>query len=236
MRILAVIAVLLFGHIGVFSQTPDRTAEIEQVRVIIANLAAKRSSAEFILRDLSELKGKITAPTEDSFTLKTKFRGKKFKVRVLYREVLEIKSKNISVSFIPDPSTRPFGAWDDIQKIGYNQSVEIILENGQSVSGRLGEITNDKLVLLNHTGDEKLELPRSRIVYVYRVKYQSAKTGGSVNDGANKGRRIGQEIGPTPFGQALGAGLGTVVGAVAGVVARSAKKDEGVLYLLIFSK
>lgn len=235
MRILMFFVVLLLGHIALLSQVADRTSETEQIKSIIRNLAAKRSSAHFILRDLADLKGKVTAPTDDFFILKTRgLEGKRIKVRVPYREILEIKSKNISVSFIPDPSSRSFGTWDDVLKIGYNHSLDIVLENGQSITGQLGEITNDNLTLFSHTGNEKLTLIRDQIVYIYRVRHLSNKNGG-VTDGANKGARAGQELGPTAFGKVLGAGLGTVAGAIAGTVA-GATKNQGTLYLLIYSK
>ncbi len=103
------------------------------------------------------------------------------------------------------------------------------------MTGRTGEITKDKLTLFSHIDNEKLSLRRDQIVYVYRVKHQSGKTGQGVASGANKGRKVGEVIGTGSEGKIFASGVGAVVGGGIGAVFGAAKKKEK-LRVLIYSK
>jgi translation initiation factor IF-1 len=236
MKFVLLIIFFLLGQVTAVSQAVDKTSQIEQIKIAVGSLVTSRSRAEFLLNDPARIKGSVTALSEDSFSLKIKnANGRKARVKILYKDVLEIKGKNLSVSFIPDPQTRAFGSWDDVLKIDYNHTLEVVLENGQIISGRLGEKTKDKLTLLRETTDQKVSVPREQIIYVYRLRYEFNKAKGGTANGANKGRKIGDAIGNTSDGKAFSAALGTVVGAGIGALLGSAKK-EGELRLLVYSK
>lgn len=236
MKLVLLVAIFLLANLSQLSQTVDKTSQIEQVQIAISKLSATGNSSEIMLNDFTQLKGKVTALAETSFNLKIKGSNrKKGSIKILYSDVIEIKSKNVSASFIPDPSLRSFGSWNDVLKINYNHNLEVVLENGEIVSGRLGEMTKDKLSLLAFDDNKKLTLLRKQIVYLYKTQSQRRKTKDSAFGGANKGRKIGEEIGPTAFGKVLGAAVGTIIGAGVGAVAGSTK-EEGGIRLLIYSK
>lgn len=236
MHVLISIFVLLAAHISALPQSADKELQIEQVQTVVGSLVARSEYAEVMLRDLSEIRGSVKSVAYESFSLKTKGRyGKRVITKIAYRDVLVIKSKKASISFIPDPTLHPYGSWEDVSAISYNNYLEIVLENGQSIMGRTGEITKDKLTLFRHKDNAKLILPRDQIAYVYRVRYQFDKTGDGVGSGSRKGGKIGQEIGRQAPGKILGAGLGTVIGAGIGAVSGAAKKEEK-LRVLIYSK
>lgn len=236
MRVLLFLTVFLLAQILVLPQSVDKELQIEQVRTIVGSLVARSEDAEIMLRDLSELRGSVKSLAYESFTVKIKGRyGERVLATIAYRDVLVIKSKKASISFIPDPTLRSYGSWDDVARISYNNYLEVVLENGRSVTGRTGEITKDELTLFTQTDNEKLILPRDQITFVYRVRYQFDKTGDGVSGGARKGGNIGREIGPTATGKILGAGLGTVIGAGIGAVSGASKKEEK-LRVLIYSK
>ncbi len=195
MKIVLFITIFLLAHLQQFSQALDSTSKIEQVQKAISPFSANGNSVEIMLSDFTELKGAVTYLAEDSFGLKFKgVEGKPVVKIISYLDVISIKSKNLSTTFIPDASLRPFGLWDDVMKISPNHNLEVVLENGQSVTGRSAEITKDKLSLLTHADNNKISLLRAEIVYVYRVRIAPGKTKGVVAGGSNKGRKIGQEI------------------------------------------
>jgi hypothetical protein len=131
MRVLLFITVLLFMPVSVIPQVVDRELQIEQVQTAIGNLVSRNHRAEIMLRDLTELEGTVTAMLDDSFSLKIKgANGRRIEAKILYEDVLEVKGKNVSISFIPDQDLRPYGTWDDVLKINYNHNLEIVFENG----------------------------------------------------------------------------------------------------------
>ncbi len=240
MRITILLFFICFASFSGISQSLDISQQIEQVQIAIGSLVSKRERAEIMLRDLTELEGSVIALTEDTFSLKIKgMNGKQLVARISYQEVLVIKSKTVSISLIPDPTSRLYGSWDDVLKISYNYNLEAILENGQSVVGRIGGITKDKLTLITDKDNEKIELLRDQIVFVYRVRRESDKTGDGLVSGANKGRKtgevIGEVIGATRAARVFDIALGTLVGAGVGAVSGAAQKQEK-FRVLIYSK
>jgi hypothetical protein len=236
MRIFLFTTVLLFAHILVMPQSANKVKQIEQVQAAVGSLVSKHENAEIMLRDLSELEGFVTTLSEDSFGLKVKMaNGKRVTAEVAYENVLVIKSKKVSISFITDPTSRALGSWDDVLKISYNNSLEVVLENGQSVTGRTGEITKAKLTLFNFTDNEKLLLSPDQIVAVYRVRRPSGKNGDAIAGSSIEGGKIGREIGTTATGKVVAGSLGTIVGAGVGAVSEVAKNEEKLLRVLIYS-
>ncbi len=240
MRITIMIFLICFVSFSGISQSPDISQQIEQVQIAVGTLVSKSQHAEFMLRDLTALEGSVIGLTEDTFSLKIKgMNGKKLIAKISYQEVLVIKSKTVSISFIPDPATRKYGSWDEVLKISYNHNLEVLLENGQSVTGRTGGITKDKLTLINDKDNEKIELKRDQIVFVYRVRRESDKTSDGLVSGANKGRKtgevLGEVVGATQAARVFDTALGTLVGAGVGAVSGAAQKQER-FRVLIYSK
>lgn len=232
MKFVLLISILLFGHIAAIPQVA-KASKIEQVQTVVGSLVSKSGKAEFLISDFQVIEGSVVALEEDSFSLKIKgVDGKKRTGEVSYEDVLVISGKNVAVSFIPDPDLRPFGKWEDILKIDYNHNLEVILENGEIVSGRLNEKTKDKIILIGKTLDAKHSLPRNKISSVYRVwrEYDSALEGTA--SGAKKGKNIGEVIGlGSPYTAAFGAAIGAIIGTSVG-----ASRKESKLRILIYSK
>ncbi len=236
MKFVLIISLFLFGHSAVLPQVADKALQIERIQTIVGSLVSNSGKAEFLLSDLNVVKGSVVALTEDGFSLKIKnLNGEKRIVKVLYKDVLVISGKNVAVSLIPDPDLRAFGKWDDLLGIDYNHKLEVVLDNGQIVSGRLNEKTNDRLTLIGETIDKKNVFPRNLVVSVYRIwkEYDEVREGAA--SGARKGRNIGAEIGITPDGKGFSAAFGAAIGAIIGTIV-GASKTEAKLRVLIYSK
>jgi hypothetical protein len=234
MRILILVFVLTFAQFSGTAQSTDSEKKIEQVQTALGTLVRDGQRAQIVLRDLTVLQGVVSSLSEDSFGLKMKGANRNQVIAtVSYLDVLEITAKGVSISLIPDPALRPFGSWDDLMKIRYNSTLEVVLSDGRSISGRTGEITKNTLTLFNQMDNEKLKLSSDQIVAAYRVSQQKSQPSGSVADGARKGRKIGTEIGPTPKGREIASGIGGVIGTVAEAAATQKKERYRVL---IYSK
>jgi hypothetical protein len=252
MRIFLIITFLLLGHPAVKSQTtqavpPDRAQQIGQLRSAVGTLVSKQSKAKILLNDFNVVEGKVVALSDDSFSLKIKKIGggsgrNKAAIKVPFKDVLAISSKLISISVIPDPNLRSYGSWDDVLALNYNHALEVVMENGETGSGRLGEKTKDKIILIGETPDEKFSVPREKIVSLYKVPGVYRQSGDrsirKAAGGAKKGREVGDVIGGTPdgkaFSAALGAGIGALIGAMTGAVSGGGKTPR--MRLLIYSK
>ena len=240
MRITVLIFLICFAPFSVICQLPDASQQIEQVQIAAGTLVSKGHRAEIMLRDLTELEGTIVALMEDSFSLRFKgISGKRITAKVAYKDVLVIRSKEVSISFIPDQTLLKYGTWDDILKISYNHNLEVILENGQIVPGRSGEITKDNLTLVENNTNTKISILRDQIIYIYLVRDGYRKTAdgtvGGVNSGAKIGRKVGEVIGITPSAKVFDTALGTLIGAGIGAISGASKKEIK-LRVLIYSK
>jgi hypothetical protein len=236
MKVILLITFMLAGYLPAISQVPDRASQIEQVQTAVGTLIGKNRRTRVILRDLSELEGDVSALTKDSFYLKVKgMNGKKIHAPVAYREVLVLVSKDVSISFIPPKTVSPFGSWDEVTEISYNNNLEVVLDDGRIVTGRTGEIKKDSLTLFSERNNEKLVFPHDRILFIYRVRNESGKIGDGVAGGTKKGAKIGEAIGSTRSGKAFAGVLGTLIGAGVGALSGSVK-DEKKFRVLIYSK
>ncbi len=236
MRTIILIFLLCFASLSGICQMPDASQQIEQVQTAVGTLVGKRQRAEIMLRDLLVLDGNIVALTDESFSLRFKgINGKKVTGAIAYKDVLVIVSKGVSISFIPDETLPKYGKWDDVMKISYNHNFEVVLENGQSVAGRSGEITKDNLTLLDDKTNDKVSILRDQIIYLYRVRGGYRKTAEGVVGGANRGRKIGEIIGITPSGRTFSGAMGTLIGAGVGAIS-GASKGEKKMRVLIYSK
>lgn len=236
MRITILIILICSASFSVICQSSNNSQQIEEVQTAVGKLVGKGQRAVIMLRDLTELQGSVVALMEDSFNLKIKgSKGKRIVATIAYQDVLVISSKNVSISLIPDPSSRSYGSWNDVLKIFYNHSLEVILENGQIMNGRTGDMTKDKLTLINDNDNQKYVLSRDQILYVYRVRRESGKSGDGLVKGANKGKKVGEVVGITPAGKIFSSGLGAAIGAGIGAIFGASRKKEK-LRVLIYSK
>jgi hypothetical protein len=236
MKVVLLITFMLAGYLPAISQIPDRASQIEQVQTVVGTLVGKDRQTRVMLRDLTELEGVVAALTEDSFYLRFKgLSGKKVLAPVAYRDVLVIISKDTSLSFIPPTTVSPFGSWNEVAEISYNNYLEIVLDDGRVVTGRTGQIKKDSLTLFSDPDNEKLVLPRDRILYLYRIRNESGKTSDGMAGGAKKGGKIGRDIGETRSGKAFSSILGTLIGAGIGALSGTLK-DEKKFRVLIYSK
>ena len=244
MKFVLLLSIFLFGYISAHSQVADESLKIKQVRTVIDSLANTKIEAEFfILSQLPHLyiypyKGKVVGQTEEAFSLKIK---KNHVIKILYKDVLVIRGKNIAASFLPDPDLRAFGKWETVLWTHHYDWLEVVLENGQRVRGRLIVRAKDKITLvaepIGAPNFTEFILQRDQIVSVYRLfnVYGRGSSEG-VSGGLKKGTEIGRVIGITPEGSAftgfLGAGIGAIVGAIKG----AGRKESNSMWILIYSK
>jgi hypothetical protein len=231
MKFALLMAIFVFGHLCAVSQPVDQASRIEQVQTVVGSLVSERKKAEFLLNDFYVLKGSVIMLTEHAFSVESKNEdGKKITAKVLYEDVLAISGKNIAVSFVPDPDLRAFGKWQDVLKLDYNRNLEVVLEDGRSIFGRLNEKTIDKITLVSMPGETKITLPRSQIVSAYRVWRENPDVREGAARGSKKGKDVGAGLG-NPFAAAFGIGIGAIIGAIV-----TAARKESELRVLIYSK
>jgi hypothetical protein len=248
MRIFLIITFLLFAQLAINSQSPDKSEQIGQLQAAVGALVSKQRSAAVLLNDFNVVEGKVVALSGDSFSMKIKRIGgggagnSKATIRIFFTDVLAISSKTVSVSVIPDQNSRSYGSWDDVLALNYNHALEVVMENGETTTGRLSEKTKDRIILIGETPDQKFSVPREKIVSLYKVRDAYRQSGGKsiqkAAGGAKKGSEIGNIIGITPdgkaFSSALGAGIGALIGTLTGAVAGA--KETPRMRLLIYSK
>jgi hypothetical protein len=218
MRRSLLVCLLLCFSISVLAQSDDQEARIEKVQIVVGTLVTDADKATVLFTDLTQVTGHVTSFEQTWFIL-SDGRKRSRNVKIRYSDVLAITSKKASVSFVPDPATRPYGSWADLSSIQINGVAEVHLKNGEIKVGRYRSNTNDVLTLADVNKVESLMLLRDEIAFVFRFKKGvlrvSEGMAGGTSKGANAGRTIGTGKGK-PFASAIGSAIGAVAGATKG--------------------
>jgi hypothetical protein len=243
-KFVLLLSIFLFGYISAHPQVVDESLKIKQVRAAVDGLASTKIEIEFLIFNrttypyIYPYKGKVVGQTKDGFSLKIK---KNHLNEILYKDVLVISGKNITVSFLPGPDLRAFGRWEAVQMLNHFYWLEVVLENGQRVRGRIIARPKDKITLvaepIGAPHFTEFTLSRDQIVSVYRL-FSIYGRGGSegVSGGLKKGTEIGGAIGITPEGSAFNGLLGAGIGGIAGAVRGAGRKRPNSMWIMIYAK
>lgn len=214
------------------AQKVDREAQAEEVKAAVGTILGRtKPKVEIVLRDLTEVKGKIVGLYADSFAVKMKGPKKPlFTITIIgkrptnakgalfikYEDVLQLESKGVALSFVPDPKRLPYATWDDVRAIGVGETLHIETIDGKRHGGVFMNASTDSLSLMR--GNTKSDFDRKKIVRVFRVRGGSGGVSNAVRAG-QKGRDITDEILPIgdararahPAAQGIGAGIGALL-------------------------
>ncbi len=205
----------------------DVTRQAAEVKVAVSRLSvAKRPTLSITLRTLATMEAVLISVSEDSFAVAVKKMPDWSKDRVIhYSHVLAISGPGIAVSFVPDPASTPYGTWADVQGIGQNQNIGIVLASGKDMHGRFGGATETEFTLLGATYDAVLEIPRASIVRVFGMN--RGRSG--VKEYTLKGLKSGSQVGAPEalVTMPVFAGIGALFGLA---------KQKGESIILVYSK
>jgi len=153
--------------------------EIKNVKTVVGECAQERRKTTVLLRSLAYAKGRLFHFDEDSLYLTTG----KLDRRLSYKDVLEIRCGDSSVSNIPDPSSKTYGRWEDIGRVFGGTRIAVLLADGKSVKGFANSSSASGLVMVDDKGRERIDIPRERVVAFYGLLGGY----GGVKKGASKG-------------------------------------------------
>ncbi len=197
---------------GADSQVLEREEAATRVRTLIKNFGYKPQPVRVLLRSLIELEGKAVGATQDSFDLKGK--GKRTLVRrVLYVDVLTFRGGGVLLNFIPTPTRKSYGLWDDINDLYPATPIAVVLTDGTVVEGWSNSATETHLVMTERGPHTRREIQREQIAAVYGLIGGC----GGVKLGASKGAELGGSMGSArrdPLAAGVGAGIGAIIGAL----------------------
>lgn len=239
MKFVLLLSIFLFGYVSAHSQVVDESLKIKQVRNVVDGLVNTKAEAVFFLfyrEKFYPYRGKVIGQTEYAFRLEIK---KNHVIKIFYKDVFVISAKNLNASFLPGPELHGFGRWETVQRSYHYHWLEVVLENGQRIRGRLIARAEDKITLVAEpVGSSKFTeftLLRDQITYVYRLFdiYGRENRGGNF-DGIRKGAKAGASVGG-PEG-AVGAVLGAGIGAIFGGIKAADKKEPNSIWMMIYSK
>jgi hypothetical protein len=201
-----IIFVFLLGFIPAIGLSQDRLdKEIKNVRAVVSVCAQERRKTNVLFRSLAYAKGRLFHFDDEFFYLTN---GKQDR-RLSYRDVLEMRCGDSFVSNMPDPSTKPYGKWEDVGRVFAGTRIVVLLEDGKSVRGFSNSATASGLVIVDDKGRERVDIARSRIVSFYGLLGGY----GGVKKGASKGAE-GMATGGDPLLSGAFAGIGALLGLV----------------------
>ena len=159
-----IIFVFLLGAVTPAALSQDRLdTEIKNVKAVVRECAQERRKTTVLLRSLAYAKGQLFHFDDDLFYLTTG----KLDRRLPYKDVLEIRCADSSVSNIPNPTEKPYGKWEDIGRVFAGTRIVVLLDDGKSVKGFANSATTSDLVIVDEKGRERVDIPRTRVVSFY---------------------------------------------------------------------
>lgn len=199
--------VFLLSCVPQIALSQDRLdTEIRNVKAVVSECAQERRKSTVLLRSLAYAKGRLFHFDDDSLYLTTG----KLDRRLLYKDVLEIRCGDPSVSNIPDPSAKPYGKWEDIGRVFAGTRIVLLLDDGKAVKGFSNSATAAGMVIVDEKGRERVDIPRDRLVSVHALLGGSGgvkKNAGKASEGINTGSREGALLAPAYVGIAALLGL-----------------------------
>lgn len=232
MRRVSVLVAIAVLSVTVAAQNGDLDADVEQVRLAVSKLVGSGKKADFLLRDLSVLRGKVWDVDEDSFKVYPR-KKKAGGIKVRYSNVLGISSKIASVSVVPDPAARSIGSWKTVSDLPVNRDIEIRLHAGATHKGRFRTATTDEMLIADAVTGKEVMLKREHVASVFVVRYGGRRIGDSAVSSSRDGIPIGSAFG-NGSGKGLTGAVGAGVGALVGVIRGAATRSE-TMKVLIYS-
>lgn len=151
---------LLFLLLAVASaSSQDRDAETAKVKSLVDECGPSRSKSIVLTRSLVKTDGRIAKFDAESLYFK---RGRKY-FRVLHRDVLEIRCLDKSVSHVPDPLTRPYGEWRDINQVYAGTRIVIVLIDGTKVKGMSNSATDSHLIIFDPETNARRDISKDKV-------------------------------------------------------------------------
>ena len=184
----------------------DKQAEIAAVKSLVDQCGPARAKASLISRSLVNAEGKIAKFDAESLYFK---RGKKY-VRVLHRDVLEIRCNDKTVSNVADPLTRPYGTWSEINQVYAATKIIVVLADGTSVRGMSNSATDTHLIIFDPKINARRDIPKEQV----RAIVALIGGGGGARAGAAKGSEGMLDIGGDAILSVAAAGVGAIIGAL----------------------
>ena len=199
--------VFLLGCLPVIALSQERLdSEIKNVKTVVNECAQQRRKTTVLLRNLAYAKGRLFHFDDELFYLTTG----KLDRRLSFKDVLQIRCGDSSVSNIPDPSEKSYGKWEDIGRVFAGTRIVVLLDDGKSVKGFSNSATASNLVMVDDKGRERVDIPRNRIISFYGLLggYGGVKKNASkASEGMHTGSREGALLGPAYVGIAALLGL-----------------------------
>lgn len=184
----------------------DKQAEIAAVKTLVDQCGPASAKASLLTRSLVKAEGKIVKFDAESLYFK---RGKKY-VRVLHRDVLEIRCNDKTVSNVADPLTHPYGTWNEINQVYAATRIIIVLTDGTSVRGMSNSATDTHLIIFDPKTNARRDIPREQITAIIAL----VGGGGGAREGAAKGSEGMLSSGGDALLSVAAAGIGAIVGAL----------------------
>jgi len=201
-----IIFIFLLCSVTPAALSQDRLdTEIKNVKAVVSECAQERRKTTVLLRSLAYAKGQLFHFDDDVFYLTTG----KLDRRLAYKDVLEMRCGNSSVSNIPDPTEKPYGKWDDVGRVFAGTRIVVLLDDGKAVKGFANSSTASGLVIVDDKGRERVDIPRAKIVSFYGLLGGY----GGVKKGASKGAE-GMATGSDPILSGAFAGVGALLGLI----------------------
>jgi hypothetical protein len=191
---------LLVAAPAVLSQ--DRNAEVEAVRNLVYQCGPARSKATLITRSLVKAEGKLAKFDAESVYFR---RDHKY-FRTLYRDVFEIRCQDKTVSHVPDPLTRPHGAWSDINQVYAGTKIVVVLTDGTSVKGMSNSASDTHIIMFDPQTNARRDIPKDQVAAFIGVI--------GARSGAAEGSEGMLDVGRDPILSLAAAGIGAIIGTI----------------------
>jgi hypothetical protein len=201
---LAILFLLLSAAPAVFPQ--DCNAEIAAVKNLVDQCGPARSKTTLITRSLVKAEGKLAKFDAESLYFK---RDRRY-FRTLHRDVLEIRCQDRTVSHVPDPLTRPHGAWSDINQVYAGTKIVVVLTDGTSVKGMSNSASDTHIIMFDPETNARRDIPKDNVAAFIGV----IGAGGGARSGAAKGSEGMLDVGRDPILSLAAAGIGAIIGAI----------------------
>ena len=205
MRRWVIFAILMACPLTSWSQPPsdpaDRAAVVKSAVGTIAG--SEKRSAEIILNDLREFNGNITAVYPDHFVLVPAKKGfPKLEITVIsvgskqprkvvnirYSDVLQVSSKSVAVSFVPDPAASPYSDWGTLASVGRGEYLHLRTIHDKSVVGVFIRSTSDSISLMK--GNREVVIPSADVEKIYRIKGDARNLASKILTGGSRSKDI----------------------------------------------
>lgn len=225
MRSCVILLLCLFPAF-VAAQVYDRDAQTRLMKDTIGTIAArKKPKLEIVTRDMRRLEGKLVGIYPDHFVIQPK--EKKPLVTIAgqhrtkyyhpkYSDILQLESKGVALSFVPDPNLAPFATMDSVGELGVGIPVEIILNDGTRRYGVFLSDENNSIKVMR--GNTQIETSKDRIAKIYMVTGDSSSFMQKIVSGGGKGAEVTDDIfpllNPRVHADPVIVGIGAAIGAL----------------------